>query len=246
MNNFKKTLSEKISQRIQQENLKPVSKNFFIFRRIVIWVILLLSILVSSGILSMIFFRIGQIRKLPYEFIPLPIQHQIFDMVPLIFFVTLSIGVVVAIYEFTQTSKGYKFEKLKIGFCVLILVIILGIVFSYTGIHRFVHATLVDRLQTAPSIEQIKDKRFNHPNKGMIIGVVKENILTNREGEDIHLISGKNIELEEFVNIENLEQPVVLFGKLTPDNSFIVCKIGKQKKELLFEKPKPFYSNTCI
>lgn len=229
MNKFKETLSEKISQIIEKEKMLPISKKVFVIRRIIVWCIVSLSVLISSATLSMILFRVNRFRQLPYEYLTSPIKNQIADSVPWVFLVALIIGLFLAVYEFGKTDKGYKYTKTKIAIYFISCVVILGTLFSYMGVHHVIHRSIVDRAKLAPSVEEIRDRRFNRPDSGSIVGIVRDNVLTNRSGVQIPLIQGNTLNTEDFSNIELQEQPVILFGNKSPDG-FIVCTFNTHQR----------------
>lgn len=247
MTKSNKTLSEKISLSIKAQQLKPIPKGVFVFHRLMIWIILSVSIITSAATLSMIIFRTSKLRNLPYENIPISLHNQFLDMVPIIFIITLVVGIVIAIYEFGKTNSGYKFEKLKVSFSVFVCIVLLASLFSYLGINHSVHRIIVGQGKLAPSVEEIKNKRFNNPQRGIIVGIVKDQILITKSGEKINLIRGERINPDDFLNIHNLEQPVILFGKPVPDG-FIVCKLSRQEKIKgmnLKKKKSPINMNDC-
>lgn len=229
MNKSKETLSEKISQTIEKEKIQPISKKVFVIRRIIVWCIVLLSVLISSATLSMILFRVSRFRQLPYEHLVSPIKNQIIDTVPWVSLVALIVGLFLAVYEFDKTNKGYKYAKTKITIYFITCIAILGTLFSYTGVHHVIHRSIVDRAKLAPSVEEIRNRRFNQPDRGSIVGIVRDNVLTNRSGVQIPLIQGNTLNLEDFSNIELQEQPVILFGNKSPDG-FVVCTFNTHQR----------------
>jgi len=237
MNNLKKTLTEKISNTIETKKIKPTPRGIFVVRRLIIWIVLAISIIISAATLSMIIFRASKLRSLPYENLPAPLSSQFLDMVPVIFIITLIIGIVIAIYEFGKTDKGYKFEKTKVTLSLVGCVAVLAAIFSYTGVHHSIHRFMVEHSKLAPTVEEIKNRRFNNPDRGIIRGIVKEQILTNKSGREVKLIRGQNINNEDFSSIDGFEQPVILFGKLVTDG-FIVCKLSRPEKKVGFKFKK--------
>lgn len=240
MNNLKKTLSEKISQTIEKQNIQPMSKQVFIFRRVFVWCLIVFSILVSSATLSMILFRANKLRNLPYEYLTAPIKNQIADSIPLVFMIAFVVGIIVAIYEFDKTDKGYKYAKLKVGVYFVGSVALLGILFSSLGAHHVIHKIIVDQGRLAPSVEDVRNKHFNKPEGGSVIGVVTDHVLTNRAGKEVLLIQGNTLEDSVFLRLEKLEQPLILFGKRSSDG-FIVCQFAtleRNKKPQEKEHPK--------
>ena len=199
------------------------------------WFVLSLSVLVSAGTLSMIIFRAHSLRKLPYEQLSSPMRNQVLDTAPLVFLLTLAVGILLAIYEFGKTNSGYKYMRIKVAAYVIACVAVLAIIFSYTGVNHVAHKTMVDNARLAPSVDEIRNKHFNQPKKGSLVGIVNNQLLTNRAGEETILIQGEGITEEDFSTLETLDQPVILFGTLT-QRGFIVCDFSSDKRPPLLKR----------
>lgn len=231
-----KQLSEKIQEKINQRQLEPVSRGWVLLKKAVVWVLLGLSTLISASTLALIVFRTSQLRRLPYREVGVSIRDQLIDMAPIIFVASLMIGLILAIYEFGKTDKGYRFEKIKVTLSLIGIITVLAATLHFSGVNRALHQSMFNDHNLVPRLDDIRQTRFNRPDRGVIAGIVSDDVLTTRRNNRVLLIRGESLSVETFNSIQDQEQPVILFGR--PDqNGFIVCSLQSPiRQNLDFER----------
>lgn len=135
-------LSEDTLKIIEEENIKPTPKCYFLFKNYLFWLLLCISVIVGSlAVATCIFLLAGNDwharRYLDRTFV----DHALLS-IPYLWFFVFVLLLAVANFEFKCTKKGYKYSIFLIAFSSVFLSVFLGFVFFFAGFNYKIHETL--------------------------------------------------------------------------------------------------------
>ncbi len=172
--NYKKTISEKILERIETEKVAPKARYYFVGRNVVMWSLAGTSILVGAVAVSTIIFRTHNIwRILP----PRMSYHQVIfseflNLVPLLWLVIFVSFGCLAYMEIRHTRQGYKYELSTLLLLMVVTSGALGIVLYVLGSGYMVDQVASKHLSFQPQIEMLQRRYWLNPDQGFLVGEV--------------------------------------------------------------------------
>jgi len=170
----KKTISEKILERIETEKVAPKSRYYFVGRNIIMWSLAGTSILVGAIAVSTIIFRTHNIwRILPPR---MSYQEAVFseflNLVPLLWLVVFVSFGYLAYMEIRHTRRGYKYELSTLLLLMVVTSGVLGLVLYVLGSGYIVDQITSRHLSFQPKIEVLERRYWLKPNQGFLVGEV--------------------------------------------------------------------------
>ncbi|MEI6288572.1 MAG: hypothetical protein WCP18_03280, partial [bacterium] len=106
------SITDKIINKIKKEHLKPMPKWRFWLRDSGLW----------AGFSLFIFLAILSLGLLWYFLSDEPwhIGYGLFfSRMPILFFIFIILGALLSLFYFRNTSRGYRYSFVKLGFCLL-------------------------------------------------------------------------------------------------------------------------------
>jgi len=140
--NFKNNLISKI----KKENIKPISKIFFIAKKILIYLFLVLSILVWALSVAIIF---GYLFEADWF-----LSHKLWLIkittifLPFFWIIFLAISIIISYFNFKNTSTWYKFYFWQIILWNILFSIIIWFLFYITWFSHFLEEKIQNNLST--------------------------------------------------------------------------------------------------
>ena len=181
-------LSKKIIQKIDEENIQPYSKWHFLFKRSVIWVLFIISVLlgaVSSGVM------IYQFQHTEWDLYA-HYNHSILEfimlVIPYFWIVFLTFFSILVFYYFRHTETGYRKNTLWVIIITLFLSISGGAALNQIGLSEKVEAAFENRVPFYRGMIQRRKMMWNAPKRGLLAGKI------------IQIMPDKNLLLVDFNN----------------------------------------------
>ncbi len=164
--------AQKLLNRIQSENLKPRPKWIFTLRNRLFWVIGAIFLLLEGVAVSVIIYIFqsddwqiyGRLTDGWLEFILL--------FLPIFWMLMLFIFISILIYDLKNTKRGYRYSIPFLLFFTVLIGVILGIIFFYSGVGKAIDEVLSGRAPYYGKIINPRTEFWCQPNKGRLSGMV--------------------------------------------------------------------------
>lgn len=231
-------LTQSVLQRVADNQIKPKSRLYFIVKRSLIWLGVLLSIIIGSLASSVLVFLIVNNDWEAYDLITHNLMYFILLTLPY-FWLFIFIAFVVLAYSYMRrTQHGYRYSLWSLTLIYLVLCFIIGgTAYAYGGSQE------IDRLLTinVPLYKTVVNQqtaRWSQPQQGLIAGDIekidankKEIILEDIEGHLWH-VDYSEAKLNNKIKLDKLgkEKRLQLVGIKDDENNFTA-------KEILPAKP---------
>ena len=183
----KKTISNKVLEKIKKEHLKPKPKWEFLLKNYVFWSAFAMAIIIGGLVASMVIFKIINndwdiARRLGHH----PVAFG-FKTMPFFWIIIFAAFVFIAHYNFKHTKRGYRFKLPLTIVASLLISVLLG--FSFLG------------MGVAKKMDEKAQKHLP-----FLEGTRFEQRMDMWSQIDKGVIAGEIIEIEDgFIEIENLE-----------------------------------------
>lgn len=234
--------SKTIVEKIKERNIKQKPKWHFAVSDILVWLIFTLSVFVGAVSFSIILFSIQQTDFSLIAHMSHSKLELFLGLFPFFWIIGLFILLVVSIFAFQKSKKGYKFGWQRLFGLSTALSMLLGTLFFIGGGSQRLEKAFAERVIYYESIQQKKKKIWMKPEEGLLSGTIGK-------------ISGDTFELTDFNNknwnidyggafippiifLEKGEQ-VKLIGEMTGANAFYAKEIrpwdgmNHQKKRMM-------------
>jgi hypothetical protein len=226
----KKThLSEDIMRRIDDEQIAPRAKVFFVLRNTVLWILALVSVLVGALVMSAVFFSLFNADHFIFTKLGYGTGSYLLAALPLVWLVTLSLFGLSAIYEVRHTKRGYRYPIWQLLTGLVIISLVLGYILFSMGFAHIIDQKAARYLPYYESVENRMEEMWNHPEKGLLTGVVLGTTTAGFALEDvagtIWDIQGESLEVEDEARLQ-LGQSVRIVGTQTGTSTFAPCAVG--------------------
>lgn len=220
-NNLKKSILDKI----ETEEIKPISKSHFDWQNRTFWIILILS-LVFAAIFgtflfddSLDFWRYGRGTSFsPFFFIP----H-------LIWLTVISILIFLGIKEYRKTSSWYKTSTWIIALILLIILFFGSFAFRWFGIWQFFRHNMIEKTPLNNYIYNFST--WNSPENWRLAWTIIyyswSEIKLKDTADKIWIIELKDAFVSPMVNLNSWEK-IRVFWSVNEDNKFLANKIAPE------------------
>jgi len=211
--------NEQIIQKIKDDKLKPISRSFFLFKKVVVWFLLVISTIFGAYAFAFFFLKIMFIDFDNWYFMSNSYDRFLVENIPIIWLVLFLFSLICIYFLFKKTNKGYKHSVLFIASLSLIISFVLGMALSKILAHKGV---LIERF------ENEKMMRWTNPDSGRLSGEVMfmdDNYILLRDIKDD--VWNVNIDyiLDDSIQVLNNHQMIYIIGRLDYENNFTACQI---------------------
>lgn len=134
-------LSDKIIERIDVEKIAPLSRWRFILWRGLLGLFAVLSVVIGGIAVGVIIFLISGLYLTGLLAIPHDLVEYLL-MVPYLWLLILIVFVLIARASIKHTKKGYRYSLSSIILTSVILSVVLGFIFYFSGIGKETHEFL--------------------------------------------------------------------------------------------------------
>ncbi len=195
--------SEELINKIESSNIKQKPRWHYVLENIVFWSIFSLSIILGGIAFSIILYAIGEsdfnlLRNLSSTGI-----RSFVSFLPFIWILFLGVSLMIAGLGIRNTKKGYRYSLLWVLGINILLSVLLGLLFFYTGGGQDIERIFAKRVGIYKGIEERKVSVWSHPEYGFLSGTILE-----KQSDDILL-------LEDFIGEKwqiNIQNAVMHFG----------------------------------
>jgi hypothetical protein len=225
--------NDQIIQKIKAENLKPISRNVFLFRKISIWFLLLISTIFGAYAFAFFFLKTLYIDFDNWYYFASSYNMFLIDNIPYIWASLFILSLFLVFYLFKKTNNGYKYSVVFIGAGSLLISFSLGAALSKVMI------------QNRYFVERFENERFidwTNPEAGRLSGEVlfiqDEYILIRDIKDDVWNVDISYVLDNSKDMIKNYDL-VSLIGKHDYENNFTACQIMPLNIDKVRFKPNP-------
>lgn len=210
--------NDQIIQKIKNENVKPISKYIFLFRKISVWFLLALSTMFGAYAFAFFFLKTLYIDFDNWEYFADSYDTFLMDNIPLIWAILFVVSLLLMFYLFKKTNKGYRYSIIFIGSTSLAISFVLGIVLSKT----FYGNMLIERFEDEKAIN------WTNPKSGRLSGEVlfiDDNYVLVRDIQDDIWNVNTDYLLENSKDILANYPMISIIGKYDYANNFTACQV---------------------
>ena len=211
--------NDQILQKIKNQNVKPISRNIFILRKVCIWFLLAISTVFGTYAFAFFFLKTLYIDYDNWHYFASSYNRFLIANIPLIWVVLFIVSLLLVYYLFKKTNKGYKYSIVFIGAGSLILSFTLGVILA---------KILVQREYFIDKFENERVMSWTDPESGRLSGEIlftdKEYVLLRDIKDDVWNVSTIYL-LENSKEVLQNTKLVSIVGKYDYENNFTACQI---------------------
>ena len=223
--------------KIKKDNIKPISKKYFIFRKILINIFLAFSILIWALSVSIVFWYLFEADWFLSH--KLGLLKITMNFLPVFWILFLIVSITISYFNFKNTEKGYKFYLWQIVLLNILLSFIIWTLFYFTWFSQIVEEKIQNNLPKYrellvwDKISRMKQV-WQNEEKGLLLWQIISPLLTKEGLGEVKLKDTNskiwNILISEKTNIRhNLELKkwlkIKLIWEKTWENKFRVLEI---------------------
>lgn len=225
--------NDQIIQKIKNENVKPISKNVFLFRKVSVWFLFAISTVFGAYAFAFFFLKTLSIDFDNWHYFANSYNAFLIENIPIIWIFLFIFSLFLMFYLFKKTNKGYKHSIVFIGVASLTISFLLGGILAKTLVYK---GLLVDRFENEKVIN------WSNPESGILSGEVlfvsDEYVLIRDIKDDIWNVNVSYVlDISKQVLIDT--QIVSIIGKYDYKNNFTACQIMPLNIDKIRFKPNP-------
>ena len=182
-----KNLKKDILSQIKKEDIKPISKKIFMIKTVLIYIFLFTSIFIWAISFSIM---LGYLLEADWFLShKLGLLKIVQSFLPIFWLIFLVISVVIGYWEFKNTSRGYKFYFWQIILGNILLSLVFGALFYFSGFSQIVENKIQTHLPQYREIfvwDKISRMKavWQNEEKGLLLWKIIENRWTSFELKD--------------------------------------------------------------
>lgn len=179
-------LSEKIINKIQQENIKPIPKWKFLFSEYTLWFLFVLNLLIvaiSFGIIIYLFTNNDIIWdfKLVGSFL-----KWLIYAIPIFWILLTILLIIIGYFIYRNTQQGYRIEFIFLISLIIFTAVTLGLFIYFLGLAFHINNYFSQKIPYYNQFADLRNKFWQAPTEGRLAGI----ILSKNEQE-------KSIEIQD-------------------------------------------------
>lgn len=130
--------------KIKNEEIKPISKSFFMIKKIVIYLFLWFSILIWALSISIVFWYLFEADWFLSH--KLGLLKVTINFLPFFWIIFLAISIIISYFNFKNTNKWYKFYLWQIILINILSSFIIWILFYFSGFSHLIEEKIQNNL----------------------------------------------------------------------------------------------------
>jgi hypothetical protein len=216
--------SEELINKIKSSGIKQKPRWYCILENVVFWSIFFLSIILGGIAFSIILYAIGESDFNLLRNLSSPGIRSLISFLPFVWILFLGVSLTIAALGIRNTKKGYRYSLLWILGVNILLSVLFGFLFFYTGGGQNIERIFAKRVGIYTGIEERKISRWSRPESGFLSGMILE-----KQSDNILLLedfTGKKWQ----INI----QDVVIHFRLSLESGEKIKIIGIALEENIF------------
>jgi len=224
-----KDIKNNILKKIENKNLLPKPKWHFLAKEYFVWIMGVLFVFVEGMVFSLIIFRFSNsdfdtLFSFTNNFFEFAIKYA-----PYLWIFFFIFFLVVSVYNFLHTKRGYRFNIVKIASFVFLISIVFGFFFYKIGLADMADHQLGRNLSFYQEMREQRKELWNNPEAGFLSGRIisydkkKNLILRDFNGEEWDILLSHLDDKSLFVLSSSKE--IKLVGVLEGRHFFKACVI---------------------
>ena len=225
--------NDHILQKIKEGNVKPISRNVFVFRKVSIWFLLAVSTMFGAYAFAFFFLRTLYIDFDNWHYFASSYNQFLIYNIPIIWLCLFGLSMVLIFYLFKKTNRGYKHSIVFIGASSVIVSFVLGLAVSKVMVQK---GTVIARFENERIIN------WTNPESGRLSGEVlftgDQYILLRDIKDDVWNVNTTYL-LDNSKQVL-LDSPLIsIIGKYDYENNFTACQIMPLHIDKMRFRPDP-------
>lgn len=165
-----KSLKDSVIATIEQENVCPRSKWFFVCKETLVWVFWGLSVAIGALAVAVSLFVISHSQYALYEATHENYLTFFIEALPFLWIFLFAVTAYLAVTNLRNTKRGYKFSALLVVTSSLVLSLAGGAVLQLFGFGQALDHELGEQMRMYMSQEKFEMKLWQTPADGRLIG----------------------------------------------------------------------------
>ncbi|MFC1640569.1 hypothetical protein ACFL2D_00810 [Patescibacteria group bacterium] len=161
-------------QKIKDEKITPKPKWQFLLRSWIMWAVFGLSLVLGSLATSVLIYLITNSDFNIHKELERSFAEHVILSIPYIWFVVMAGSLLIAVFNYQHTDKGYKHKPIIIWVASVLVSIIGGVILFFTGFGNVIDDTVSDALPGYKDFREKKAELWVQPDKGLLAGEVIE------------------------------------------------------------------------
>lgn len=166
-------LTNKIINKIQTEEVKPISRHVFIIRNVGLWLLSILSVGLGSISISLLIYNLINKDWDIYSHLGESMFGFLISSLPYLWIALVIISLTIGVLNFEHSKNGYKYSPLKVAITSILLSLIFGFSGSALGFGKKIDNYLGSKFTIYHSVEAEKKAVWNQPEKGLFSGTIE-------------------------------------------------------------------------
>ncbi len=226
-----KDISEIVLKNIKEKGLKPTSRIFFIFKKLLFWFLIGASILVGSVSFAFVMSLLLNNDWYLYKHLGL---FFIFKTIPFFWLICLTSFIFLAEFYYKKTYFGYRHRVIYIIGIYLIITVLIGFTFYSFGLDSKFENSLYQKVPVYRTINLNRQEIWSQPDKGFLSGEI-----ISVKGESVKILDLNNMEWE--IDIKD----AIIGGRadLVEDQNIKILGEVKEKGVFSAQEIRPMFNN---
>lgn len=220
----KQNLKESIFSEIEEKNVEPKGKGWFLTREAAVWLLWSVSLALGAVTVAVLLYIAKYQQYAVYE-----VTHEsglsfMVSVLPYLWLSILIAASALSYYEMRHTKHGYKYPLWRVASGSLGLILVMGIAFEYLEVGGVIDQKLGTHMPSYHSQELKEVGVWQQPQQGRMMGVIATtSAFVDSEG---HEWTVKTAELRPFEeDLLKSGREVKVFGTSTHEGEFVVCGV---------------------
>lgn len=156
--------AEEIINKINEKKITPISLLTIKLKYFLTWFFLILTVLLLAWIISILIYHLADNSW--------DINKDLLNVVPVLFFILAGILLLLSIFEFKNTERGYKFSNIGVIVGAIFIAGSFGAFLYFIGIGENSDRIFVENIKPYRDYIYGKAKRFSVPELGILVGQI--------------------------------------------------------------------------
>ncbi len=167
-------LSKKILEKIEQEQIRPYPKQYFWFKRSVIWGLFALSVLFGALSSGLVIYHLGHTEWDLYPHFNQHFWQFVLSSIPYLWLVFLVAFSLLIYHYFRQTERGYRYRASLVIFASIALSLLGGVVLNEMQVPQGLDSYLEKTVPFYKGLHKRRMEMWVSPQNGLLAGTVEK------------------------------------------------------------------------
>lgn len=168
-------LKQSVLQRLENDDVHPTSKTWFLYHNLLSWSLWLLATFVGALAVAVSLFVLTYHQYAFYELTHDNLFTFLEDVLPILWFLILVVMIIFSVYSLRQTSRGYRYASWQLLVSSLALSFVMGIFLHFMGVGFSFDKWLGGVVSSYESQEEMELRLWQKPEEGRLLGVFVKN-----------------------------------------------------------------------